>query len=122
MGVWIPLFTALLLNAAANVLMKVGARTEVAVPEEASLLAKALAFMNAATIIGFVLFAINVLVYRRALDRLDVSLAYPIMVSGGMIIVALAAALLPVLNERVSMMRIAGMVVTAAGVWIVARS
>jgi len=122
MGVWIPLFTALLLNAAANVLMKVGARTEVAVPEEASLLAKALAFMNAATIIGFVLFAINVLVYRRALDRLDVSLAYPIMVSGGMIIVALAAALLPILNERVSMMRIAGMVVTAVGVWIVARS
>ncbi len=122
MSAWIPLFVALLLNAAANVLMKVGARTEIAVPDQASLLAKTLAFLNLATVIGIVLFAANVLVYRKALDRLDVSIAYPIMVSGGMIIVALAAALLPILNERVSMMRIAGMVVTAVGVWIVARS
>ena len=122
MAAWIPLLIALLLNASANVLMKVGARTEVPVPVEASLLTKALAFMNAATVIGIVLFAGNVLVYRKALDRLDVSLAYPIMVSGGMVIVALAAALLPILSERISMERIAGMVVTAVGVWIIARS
>jgi spermidine export protein MdtJ len=122
MGAWIPLLVALLLNAAANVLMKVGARTEVPVPAEAPLLAKALAFMNVATVIGIVLFAANVLVYRKALDRLDVSVAYPIMVSGGMVIIALAAALLPVLSERVSLERIAGMVVAAVGVWIIARS
>jgi multidrug transporter EmrE-like cation transporter len=102
--------------------MKVGSRTEVPVPADASLLARALTFMNVATVIGVVLFAANVLVYRKALDRLDVSLAYPIMVSGGMIIIAVAAALLPVLHERISMVRIAGMVVTAIGVWIVARS
>lgn len=122
MGVWIPLLVALLFNAAANVLMKIGSRTEVPVPAEAPLLAKTLAFMNVATVIGIVLFAANVLVYRKALDRLDVSVAYPIMVSGGMVIVALAAALLPVLNERISMERIAGMVVAAVGVWIIARS
>jgi multidrug transporter EmrE-like cation transporter len=122
MRAWIPLLIALLLNAAANVFMKVGSRTEVPVPADASLLARALTFMNVATVIGVVLFAANVLVYRKALDRLDVSLAYPIMVSGGMIIIAVAAALLPVLHERISMVRIAGMVVTAIGVWIVARS
>jgi multidrug transporter EmrE-like cation transporter len=122
MRAWIFLVVALLLNASANVLLKVGSRTETALAEDASILAKALAFLNAATVVGIALFAANVLVYRKALDKLDVSLAYPIMVAGGMVVVAVAAALLPILSERVSALRMVGMAVIAAGVWMVAKS
>ena len=67
-------------------------------------------------------FAANVLVYRRALESFKVSVAYPIMVSTGLLLVTLAAVAIPALNERVGPVQIIGMVLTAAGVWLVARS
>jgi len=122
---WLPLVIALVLNAAANVLMKIGAVQEKAAAPglgpDASFVARALNFLNAATVVGIVLFAANVLVYRKALDALNVSVAYPIMVSGGLILVSLAAAGLPVLRERISLLQIAGMALIAVGVWLVAR-
>lgn len=117
---WLPLIIALVLNAAANVLMKVGAKLSVQLPADASLWAKATNFLNLATLVGLVLFAGNVLVYRKALDRLDISVAYPVMVSGGLVLVTLAAALLPLLKERISVAQVGGMLLIAAGVWLVA--
>jgi len=119
-GAWLPLMVALVLNAAANVLMKVGAKLAVPLPGDASLWAKATNFLNLATLAGLVLFAGNVLVYRKALDRLDISVAYPIMVSGGLVLVTLAAALLPVLKEKISLAQVGGMLLIAVGVWLVA--
>lgn len=118
---WLPLFVALTLNAAANVLMKVGARQAVELPADAGTVARVANFLNAATLIGIVLFAANVLVYRKALDHLSISIAYPIMVSVGLILVTLAAWALPLLHERISWGQIGGMVLIAAGVWLVAR-
>ena len=122
---WLPLMIALVLNAAANVLMKVGAVQERAAAgslgADASFLAKAANFLNLATVLGIALFAANVLVYRKSLDVLNVSVAYPVMVSGGLILVTLAAALLPILAERISPVQIGGMVLIALGVWMVAR-
>jgi len=119
---WIFLGIALVLNAAANVLMKVGAVQEKAarLGADATFMQKALNFLNVATVAGIVLFAGNVLVYRKSLDALNVSVAYPIMVSGGLILVALAAVLLPILHERISPLQIAGMALIALGVWLVA--
>ena len=118
---WVFLTVALVLNAAANVLLKIGAVTAKGAPlATPSLWAKAAHFLNLATTAGIVLFAANVLVYRRALDSLNVSVAYPVMVSGGLIIVTIAAALLPGLRERITWVQIAGMVLIAAGVWLVA--
>ena len=122
---WLPLSIALVLNAAANVLMKVGAVQEKAAASslaaDATFVQKALNFMNVATIAGIVLFAGNVLVYRKSLDALNVSVAYPVMVSGGLILVTLAAVLLPILREKISPLQIAGMGLIALGVWLVAR-
>ncbi len=112
---WLPLTIALVLNAAANVLMKVGANTAKTLSDSATVLDRTLNFLNVATLVGILLFAANVLIYRKSLDVLNVSVAYPVMVSGGLILVTLAAALLPVLREKISWLQIAGMVVIAIG-------
>jgi small multidrug resistance pump len=116
---WIPLIVALVLNAGANVLMKVGSNTSGTLNDNASLWARITNFLNAATILAIVLFAANVLAYRKALDNLNVSVAYPIMVSTGMILIAIAAAT-PWLGERISLRQISGMVLIAFGVWLLA--
>jgi len=119
---WLPLLVALTLNAAANVLMKVGARLSVQLPAEAGVVAKVANFLNGATLLGILLFAANVLAYRKALDHLSISVAYPIMVSVGLILVTFAAWALPLLDERITWPQLAGMALIAAGVWLVARS
>ncbi|MDP6044307.1 MAG: SMR family transporter [Phycisphaerae bacterium] len=116
---WIPLIIALVLNAGANVLMKVGANNAGPLGENASFWAKATNFLNAATILAIVLFAANVLAYRKALDNLSVSVAYPIMVSTGMVLITLVAAT-PLLGERIAVRHVAGMVLVAFGVWLLA--
>jgi multidrug transporter EmrE-like cation transporter len=116
---WIPLIVALVLNAGANVLMKVGANTAGPLSDNSSLWARITNFLNAATILAIVLFAANVLAYRKALDNLNVSVAYPIMVSTGMILITIVAAT-PVLGERITVTQIVGMVLIALGVWLVA--
>lgn len=116
---WIPLVIALVLNAGANVMMKVGANTAGPLGDNASPWARVANFLNAATILAIVLFAVNVLVYRKALDNLSVSVAYPVMVSTGMILITIVAAT-PVLGERIAFWQVAGMVLIALGVWLVA--
>jgi len=117
---WLPLTIALVLNASANVLMKVGSQVAKGRPPGEGLVGGVFHFLNAATLAGIVLFAANVLVYRKALDSLDISVAYPVMVSVGLILVTLAACALPVLSERITALQIVGMVLIAAGVWLVA--
>jgi small multidrug resistance pump len=116
---WIPLIAALVLNAGANVLMKVGANNASPLSASASLAGKIANFLNGATILAIVLFAANVLAYRKALDNLNVSVAYPIMVSTGMIIITVVAAT-PLLGERIALRQIGGMVLIAMGVWLLA--
>jgi len=121
MQTFLPLMCALVLNAAANVMMKVGSKTSGTLTQGASFSDKLFNFLNAATIIAILLFAGNVLLYRKALDAVNISVAYPIMVGGGLALITLAAVLLPVLHERVSALQVAGMVVIAIGVWLVTR-
>lgn len=116
---WIPLVVALVLNAGANVLMKVGANAAGPLGDNASLWAKVANFLNAATILAIVLFAANVLAYRKALDNLSVSVAYPIMVSTGMILITVVAAT-PLLGERIAFWQVVGMVLIGLGVWLLA--
>lgn len=123
MSKWVFLMIALVLNAGANVLMKVGARSAELHPlaEGASLPQKVFHFLNLATVAGILLFGANVLFYRKALDRLDISVAYPIMTSGGFVLVAVAAVMLPILSEKIGLGQAAGMALIAVGVWLVAR-
>jgi multidrug transporter EmrE-like cation transporter len=118
---WLPLAIALVLNATANIMMKVGAQMAGPLATDASLLAKVSNFLNAATVVALALFAANIIAYRKALDSLDISVAYPIMVSLGLVLVTFAAVTLPILSERVTVRQLGGMVLIAAGVWLVAR-
>ena len=118
---WLWLIAALVLNAAANILLKVGSRTAGVLPTDATAAQRAGNFLNAVTVLAIALFAANVLFYRKALDSLNVSVAYPVMVSGGLVMVTLAAVLLPVLNERFGAWQVMGIMLIGAGVWMVTR-
>lgn len=119
---WIPLIIALVLNAAANVLLKVGATVEKPAADSASLVSKVLGFLNAVTLVALFLFGLNILFYRKALGALPLSVAYPVMLSGSLLLATVAARFLPMLDERISPLQLAGMVVIVAGVWMVTRT
>ncbi len=109
---------ALVMNAAANVLLKIGSKSARQLPGDATFLAKLFNFLNPITIVALCLFAVNVLAYRKALDAFRLNIAYPIMVSGGMVLVIAAAWWLPMLRERLSWQQLLGIALIAAGLWL----
>jgi len=119
---WLFLIFALVMNAAASVLLKVGAKIAERNPlaTDAGFMAKVFHFLNVPTVVAIFLFAVNVLAYRRALVELNISVAYPVMVSGGLVLVTACACLIPLLGERIAWWQVAGMVLIALGVWLVA--
>ncbi len=120
----IALVLALGLNAAANLMMKVGSGRFNAAglntdPGLRSLTAALTA--NWVLVLGLLCFAINVVFYAYALRApfLPVSMAYPIMVGGGFAIIALVAWWF--LGERMSAVQWAGVAMILIGVFLVAR-
>lgn len=120
----IALVLALTLNAAANLMMKVGARRfgaaeATAQPGLPGMLVAVLS--NWVLILGLACFATNVIFYAYALssEHLKISVAYPIMVSGGFVIIAIAA--WKWLGETMTPLQWAGVIIIMIGVWLVAR-
>ena len=68
---------------------------------------------------GLAIYVVSVVVWLLVLSRVQVSAAYPLM-SVGFIINAIAAYYL--LNEPLSLLRIAGIIVIIIGVYLVTRS
>ncbi|MGQ9651473.1 MAG: DMT family transporter [Phycisphaerae bacterium] len=120
----IALVLALALNAAANLMMKIGSgrfdTSDLNTDSGLRSLAAALA-ANWVLVLGLLCFAINVMFYAYALRAtfLPVSMAYPIMVGGGFAIIALVAWWF--LGERMSAVQWAGVVMILLGVFLVAR-
>jgi multidrug transporter EmrE-like cation transporter len=115
------ILTGVLLNAAAQLLLKAGARVIADLqftPANAAAIAGRVAF-NAPILAGLACYAISVVVWILALSRVDVSIAYP-MLSIGYVVNALAAAWL--FGEPLGALRVAGIGVIIVGVWMVARS
>jgi multidrug transporter EmrE-like cation transporter len=115
------ILTGVMLNAAAQLLLKAGARAISGVAfnlANAWTLAERIA-LNPPILLGLALYAVSVVFWILALSRVDVSIAYP-MLSIGYIVSALAGWLL--FSESVGPARVAGIVVIIAGVWLVARS
>jgi multidrug transporter EmrE-like cation transporter len=104
------ILAGVLLNAAAQLLLKAGTN---AMP-----LGLRLA-VEPHILGGLVCYAVSVVVWVVALSRVPVSIAYP-MLSIGYVVNAIAAWAL--LGEAVTPMRIAGIAIIVAGVFIVARS
>lgn len=106
---------ALALNATANVLLKSGAAQlgTVGGPGLAGRL-----IGNHQLLAGLALFALNVVFYLAALTRLDLSVAYPIMVAGGIVIVVAASVLH--LREVVTIPQLVGLGFLLLGIVLVA--
>ena len=113
--------TGVMLNAAAQLLLKAGSRaiSDVALSfANGWTLAERIA-LNPPIVIGLACYGISVVFWILALSRVDVSIAYP-MLSIGYIVSALAGWLL--FAEALSAARVAGIGVIIVGVWLVARS
>ena len=65
-----------------------------------------------------VCFAANLLCYMYALQRLPISVAYPIMVTAGFAIIVVVAGIY--LHERLAVSQWIGVVMIMVGVWLVA--
>ena len=113
--------TGVLLNAAAQLLLKAGAGVLAGLEFRA---ANALAIagrvvVNLPILAGLCCYAISVIVWILALSRVQVSVAYP-MLSIGYVVTAIAAWRL--YGEDLGPARIGGIVLIIAGVWLVMRS
>jgi multidrug transporter EmrE-like cation transporter len=115
------LCVALVLNASANLMMRAGMKQ---VQAAGGLLRDGVAhglwtiLSSGVLMAGLVFFALNALFYMFALQKLQVSVAYPIMVSGGFAIIATVAFL--TMGERMSALQWFGVAVILIGVLMVA--
>ena len=119
------LIIALVLNAAANLLMKVGMKSVASaggVLRDGPVAAVGTVLSNAPLLVGLVCFALNAAFYMYALQSksLKISVAYPIMVGGGFALIAVAARLHPALSERLTWGQIAGVALVFAGITLIA--
>ncbi len=121
----IALIIALSLNAAANLLIKFGMRaidTELAGTSAVSagvLGLTRLLLRHWIVLAGLGCFALNVVFYAFALQKLAISVAYPIMVASGFGIIVTVAGF--ILGERLTSVQWAGVVAILLGVALVAK-
>ena len=115
--------TGVLLNAAAQLLLKAGAASAGPISMQAgsaALLTTATGLArHPAILAGLACYAVSVVVWIVALSRVQVSIAYP-MLSIGYVVNAIAAWYL--LGEVLTPMRLTGIGIIIAGVFLVARS
>jgi small multidrug resistance pump len=111
-----PIFLvcAIVFNAAANYLLKLGAVAGFTLADWSP---AAILRDNWRALLGLALFALNVFFYFFALRKLPLSIAYPVMVGGTFILVNLCAAW--GLGERVSGIGVLGYALIVAGVTVV---
>ncbi|QEZ43289.1 EamA family transporter [Cupriavidus oxalaticus] len=113
--------TGVLLNAAAQLLLKAGVNAIGAITlERGTLLVTALRVLTQWPVLaGLTLYVVSVGVWIVGLSRVDVSVAYP-MLSLGYVVNALAAWWL--FGEMIGPLRVAGILLILAGVFLIARS
>lgn len=112
--------TGVLLNAAAQLLLKAGvAHVGIIKLQFHTILSAGLKLAIEPHILGgLACYVVSVVVWILALSRVPVSIAYP-MLSLGYVVVAVAAWL--IFGETLSAMRIAGIAVIIVGVFLLAR-
>lgn len=119
MRYFVALVVALILNATANLLIKASAMNS----DGGGVLAggavgaiKAL-LTNVPFLVGLICFGLNLVAYQFALQKMQISIAYPIMVTCGYVIIVVVAGMK--MGERLAPVQWAGVVLILAGVWLV---
>lgn len=113
---WFILACAIIANACANICIKAG-MIRVEEQESGGILAKALS--QPYLWLGAFCFGLALLAYAYSLAKMELSVAYPIMTSLGLIVVAVASLLL--FQEQFSALKILGTILIMVGVVLVAR-
>ncbi|RCX32293.1 hypothetical protein [Thioalbus denitrificans] len=111
---YLLLTVALTFNAVANILLKLGAGRLGALGEPGF---AGRLLVNYQLLAGLALFALNVVFYAAALSRLNLSVAYPVMMGGSLFIVVTVSILL--LREPVSATQVTGLVLLVLGMTLV---
>ena len=121
----VALVVALLLNATANLMIKFGMRGMEADLAGAGLMDGGvmgviqLVLRNWILLVGLGCFAANVVFYAYALQKMPISVAYPVMVTCGFAIIVIVAGF--ILHERLSLMQWVGVAAILIGVTLVAK-
>jgi multidrug transporter EmrE-like cation transporter len=111
---YVFLAVALALNATANVLLKVGA-ARLGDLTQPGLLGRLLTEYH--LLAGVLLFALNVVFYVAALTRLNLSVAYPTMVAGGIVIVVSTSVVF--LREPLTPAQALGLILLILGIGLI---
>jgi len=111
------LILAIFFNALANILVKIGMIRIGKMEGWGQMLSKVA--VQPAFILGVISFALALLAYSAVLTRLNLSVAYPIMISMGLVLVVFASYFL--LNESIRFIQLVGFLLIIAGIWMVAR-
>ena len=119
------LISALVLNATANLLMKVGMTTVAAgggILKEGALAGLKTVLTSGTLIVGLACFGMNAALYMYALQSkaLKISIAYPIMVGGGYALIAIVARLHPSLHETLTWGQKCGVALVLVGIVLIA--
>lgn len=117
MNTYLVLSLAIILNALANILMKVAMLQQEKTTNIITLVTQSLT--NPVLLLGIVSFGLALVAYCFVLAKINLSIAYPLMTSLGFLIVILASWLF--LGENITKIQIVGFTCIIAGVWMVAR-
>ena len=119
---WILLLGGVLLNAAAQLLLKAATRTSGMLLSDSGQVSWSAAAELVRTVplwVGLSCYGISVLLWLGALSRVPVSVAYP-MLSIGYVVNAFAAAAL--FGEALTVAKMSGIVLIVIGVFVLARA
>lgn len=119
MSAYLLLVVALVLNAAANLLMKFAAMRAAPLAPGQGLVGLARVYFTVPFIAGLICFGLNLLAYTQALRRLPISVAYPTMVSLGYLIILAVSWF--VFQERLTLPRYVGAGLMLTGLWLLVR-
>ena len=115
---YIFLTIALFLNAAANILMKLGAGRLEAVKGQALSLIIPKLLTNYFLMVGLFLFVLNIIFYIIALSKIHLSIAYPIMTAGGFLLITCFSFFY--LKETITILQVVGIAFVAVGITLIA--
>ncbi len=110
------LIFALLANATANVLIRMGMK-DLTLSLSEPLQTMRSILLNPTVLGGITLFALNVMAYAYALSRLRLSVAYPVMTSLGLVVVMFLSWIL--VGERITPLQLVGTALILVGLVLV---
>lgn len=111
------LVLAIIFNATANILMKLGAMKIKIF--ELSMTGIKEYVLNPYVVLGVLSFGVALVLYTYVLSKMNLSVAYPLMTATGFLLVTTFSAFY--LKEALIMPQILGMILVVGGLWLIAR-